>query len=557
MNLLSGKNVLRSWWTVLLGLSLLTARSAARDQWLSASTGHFEVLTNASEREARVLVGRLEQFRENFLGILPGAPFHEPRTTVVIFRTEKDFRPYKPLYNGKPKEDLAGYFQGLPDEVVIALTTDRDLEQTIPVIYHEYIHLLMHARGYRLPPWLNEGIAELYATMEFEEERVRVGKHNPFHVMLLNRSRLMPLAQLFSVTQASPDYNEGDRRGIFYAQSWALVHYCLTGKRKNKDLGEDFSRLLAAMQRGLPPERCVQESFGMSLKDLEDELGGHVRGGQYFVKNYKVPKVDFEARVKFRPASDFERDVALMNLKWRIQQNGDATMKMLEFAEREPTAARPYEVLAAMAMLDQERKRAIDYWQMAAARKSTNAFVYEELAEDSMRQYLAGISLDFRLPDDEAAQLRGWLDRALALDPDYAEAWEWLALTEAFSKKMRGAVVNKAVAKRQLLAMRPRFMVAISLIALRLENQERLAGQIAGSLLARPDVMAVRPGANGSFGGGVNGPASGRGASWMLKQEYYPDVQFIAKAIQRRLQKEKPAASEEPEPAEFNLPDAR
>ncbi|ATC65045.1 hypothetical protein CMV30_14350 [Nibricoccus aquaticus] len=542
------------FYQALLALLLVfTGESWARE-WIYTNTGHFEVFTNSRPRDASVLIGRLEQFRENFLRILPGAPFREPRVTVVIFDSERDFRPYKPLYKGKPKEDLAGVFQGFPDEVVIALTTEMDLEQTIPVIFHEYVHLLMHARGYRLPPWLNEGVAELYSTITVENDQLKLGRDIPYHLMLLNRNKLMPLSQLFSITQSSPDYNEGTRRSLFYAQSWALLHYWDCGLAKEPQQFARKAKFLELLQMGLPADRSMQEAFGRSLADVERDLGAYVRGGKYYMRAIKVEKVDYAARVKFEPASDFKRDVALENLKWRLQQNGDATLKMLQFAEREPEAARPYELLAAMAMMDREPQRAIGYWQKAVERKSDNPYIYEQLAQNSLRQSMHAVSLNFRLPESAAAELRGWLDRAIELSPDYADAWDWLALTEAFSVKLRNSVVNKAIGKRELLDERPRFMAAISLIALRIDKKE-LAAQVADLLLARPDVQAV-PSANNRITMDGVGAAAGGGSSWMLNREYYPDVRYIAQNIQRHLRSDKPAEDDMPEPAGFELRDA-
>ena len=39
--------------------------------------------------------------------------------------------------------------------------------------------------------------------------------------------RLLPVAQLLAVDETSALYNEGERRSIFYAESWALTHYLL------------------------------------------------------------------------------------------------------------------------------------------------------------------------------------------------------------------------------------------------------------------------------------------------------------------------------------------
>ncbi len=536
MNLSFTNNGVLRWLAVVAAVLMTVCGLPAKDRWLQARTEHFEVFTNAGERDARLLVAQLEQFRETFLAIRPGRPFREPRTTVVIFDSDRDFRPFKPLYNGKPKENLAGVFHGNPDEVVIAMSTERDLEQTIPTIYHEYVHLLMHARGFRLPPWLNEGLAELYETIELEPELVKLGRHNPIHVMKLNHGRLMPLSQLFAVTHGSPEYNETSRQTLFYAQSWAFVHYCLTAERKNKGTGDGFGELLALMSLGVDPEKAMQQAYGMSLEDMEDKLGAHVRGGRYRLSNYPMPKVDYAARVTFRPASDFERDVALVNLKWRLQRNGDAMYQAMQLAEKNPESARPQEVMAAITRADGERGRSLDYLKEAARLQTVNPYVYVQLAEDSLRQYLIGVKTSFRLQAEASAELRGWLDRAIVLDPNYAEAWDWMALTEAYSERPRNEVVKQLEAKRKMFGDRPRMLAGFALIAVRAKQPE-FAEHLAEALLGMPSV--VRRPARDQVKEAAVSMNGGRGRSWTERPEYFPEVAAIARAVRAQVTKSK------------------
>jgi hypothetical protein len=541
----------------LIGLTVVAACFAAlpvlaKDRWITAKTEHFEVLSNANESEARVLVAKLEQFREGFLTIAPGKPFREPRTTVVIFNRDRDFTPYKPLYNGKPKENLVGVCSSQFDEVVIALSAERDLDRTITTIYHEYVHLLMSARGMQLPPWLSEGLAELYETMEFEGDKVMVGRHNPLHALMLSRGELMPLERLFAVTHRSPEYNESNRRGIFYAQSWAIVHYLITGQRKDKKPGEGFAEFIAWMSTGAPPEEVMQQVYGMSLEQMRENLDSHIRGGRYVLKTYQVPKIDFAARVKFQPATDFERDLILANLKWRLQRNGDATYQMMQLAEREPTSPRPQEVLAAVYGQSNERQMAIDHWKAAARLGTTNAYVYGLLAQDSLRQYMVGVKPSFRLKPEACAELREWLDRATTMSPDYAEAWDWLALTEAFAEKPRPSVVKVLQTKREVFGDRPRLLAGFAQIALRID-QTAFAEQLVEALLKRADVK--RPSEQGNQVKGLSAQMNdARGHSWQ-RTEYYPEVLTIARAVRGEIKKLKAAQAKVAEPTDIVLPD--
>jgi tetratricopeptide (TPR) repeat protein len=64
-----------------------------------------------------------------------------------------------------------------------------------------------------------------------ESDRVIVGRPAPWNLKLLQRTSALPMEKLLAVDQSSPEYNERDRTSIFYAQSWALVHYLMHGDK--------------------------------------------------------------------------------------------------------------------------------------------------------------------------------------------------------------------------------------------------------------------------------------------------------------------------------------
>ena len=92
------------------------------------------------------------------------------------------------------------------------------------IVYHEYTHLLLRHAGYKVPVWFNEGTAELFSTADVTKTEVRVGDLIPAHVLTLRDDRILDLPALTSVGHDSPYYNERGKTGIFYAESWALVH---------------------------------------------------------------------------------------------------------------------------------------------------------------------------------------------------------------------------------------------------------------------------------------------------------------------------------------------
>ena len=62
----------------------------------------------------------------------------------------------------------------------------------------------------------------------------------------------------------SPVYNEGNRRGVFYAQSWALVHYLSFG---NPARAKQFSQYLSSVRSGSEPQAAFTASVRRRRRD--------------------------------------------------------------------------------------------------------------------------------------------------------------------------------------------------------------------------------------------------------------------------------------------------
>ncbi|MDQ3472125.1 MAG: DUF1570 domain-containing protein, partial [Acidobacteriota bacterium] len=210
--------------TLILLITILSADHAvlAKDNWISVRSRNFQLVGNAGEKDIRQVANRLEQFREVFTRLFPKAKFTSPvPTTVIVFKNDKSYSPFRSGAN------IAGYFQPGPDVNYITLTTEvRGEQDPFTVIFHEYTHLLVNSTLGNAPTWFNEGLAEYYSSFSISDDRkVMLGKPISSHVYLLREKKMLPLPTLFQVDHTSPHYNEREKQSIFYAQSWALMHY--------------------------------------------------------------------------------------------------------------------------------------------------------------------------------------------------------------------------------------------------------------------------------------------------------------------------------------------
>src|SRR5947209_10320208 len=75
---------------------------SAKDTWTSIRSKNFFLIGNASEKEIRQVATRLEQFRDVFARLFPSLRFTSPvPTTVVVFKSDSSYRPFKPVADGK------------------------------------------------------------------------------------------------------------------------------------------------------------------------------------------------------------------------------------------------------------------------------------------------------------------------------------------------------------------------------------------------------------------------------------------------------------------------
>src|SRR5687768_13586549 len=103
-------------------LLFVSIPAAAADKWTRVQSKNFVLVGSAAEREIRDVAENLEVFRTAFSRFFAQAKDGSSvATTVVVFKSDQAFKPFKPVYQGKPA-NIAGYFQGGADLNFIALS---------------------------------------------------------------------------------------------------------------------------------------------------------------------------------------------------------------------------------------------------------------------------------------------------------------------------------------------------------------------------------------------------------------------------------------------------
>jgi tetratricopeptide (TPR) repeat protein len=267
---------LRAKLPPLLGALLLFNSFALSEEkpWREVRSPHFRVITNGSEKGARHVAGAFEQMRGLFAAQFPGFRVDSP-APLLILAPEDEFTTKKlvPEYwqHGGPKP--AGvYFHGWETQFALVRLDEIDSDHdAFAVVYHEYVHNLLHLNFRWLPTWLDEGLANFYCFTRFEKNQTYIGAppRNIGWMEVLRRRVSIPLDK-FLEQRNSFTHSEDDTY-LYYAQAWALTHFLTFAPGMER--GSRLKKFFNSLQAGAEQKKAFQDAFGdMSRvqKDLDD-----------------------------------------------------------------------------------------------------------------------------------------------------------------------------------------------------------------------------------------------------------------------------------------------
>jgi tetratricopeptide (TPR) repeat protein len=403
---------------VLLFAAILSAVPARAlppdaDAWIRLETDGFTLYSNAGEATIRRVAADLERLRDALAQLDPGLELTSPSPTFLfVFRNGRSFSPYRLIFEGRPV-DVGGYFLARPEANYVAIDADpRGDAQAI--LYHEYLHSVLRNNYPGLPLWLHEGMAELYSTFSAAGGEARIGLPVAEHVRWLRDNPLIPLAELFAVDVRSRDYNEGVRRGVFYAESWALAHYLLVGSEARREQAARFFESLARGERGA----AALKAFG-EVEALERELRTYVRRRLFQYRQVPVGPAAgaTAASVRPLPRSDLLAGLGFL-LAFLDRSQAPAAAEHFQAALADKPDHGP--ALAGLGVLE----------ELAGRPEAAGPFLEKAAAaapEDFLVQYRHGMNRLALADPESVRRARDAFARAVALRPAFGDAWARLA----------------------------------------------------------------------------------------------------------------------------------
>ncbi len=405
-------------------LSAANIDAAAKDVWLKVQSKNFQLVGNAAEKDLRRVATKLEQFRFVFTQLFPRMKFNAPvPTRVVVFKDEKSFKPFKRA------EWVAGFFQPSEDINYIVLSTEGEKEDTFSVIFHEYTHFLIDNSLGRssIPPWFNEGIAEYYERFLIEnDQKVTLGGLNENHLLLLQRNKFIPFESFFAVDYYSLHRQTRQSAQLFYAQSWALLHFLLQGNDGARK--PQLSKFVDLLLSGIKPKDAFQQAFQSDYAAIEAELRKYVEQRRFFVSTaiFKE-KLVFDNQMQTTPVLETDALAVQGDLLYHTNRLDEAEKVLNESLALDANSSDANTTLGLLKMRQKKFAEAKTFLEKAIQADAQNYLAYYSYAYALSREGMTDYGFASGFKPADADKMRENLRKAISLNPNFAESYHLFA----------------------------------------------------------------------------------------------------------------------------------
>jgi tetratricopeptide (TPR) repeat protein len=158
-------------------------------------------------------------------------------------------------------------------------------------LYHEYLHYVVRANSsFKYPRWFDEGIAELFSSLEYDEDFVVVGNMADRAAGRYAKSKLLDLESLLTKTNILSAPKNSITK--YYSTAWLFVHFLhFSSVNGFDDYRPSLIQFLDLYNKGVAPLAAFEQAFPVSLKELQKQLERYNRKRTLFAQRFGKPKV--------------------------------------------------------------------------------------------------------------------------------------------------------------------------------------------------------------------------------------------------------------------------
>lgn len=465
---------------------------SANDEWLQVRSKNFYLIGNASEKNIRKVATKLEQFRETFRQLFSRTNLNSPiPTNVVVFKNSAAYKPFKPKRaDGKADNFIAGYFQPGEDVNYITLSTEGEDADTYGTIFHEYVHFIVNTSFGKseVPPWFNEGLAEYYQTFAIEEDqKVKLGLPQGNHLLLLQQSKLIPLDTLFKISNYALHQNGDHSRSIFYAESWALIHYFVQNGKT-----EGLAKFLDLSIKDVPAEKAFQDAFQTTYAQMEKDLRKYVEQNSYKYSMITFKnKLLFDTEMQTSALPEAASSAYLGDLLYHTNRADDAESYLQKALTLDPNSSMANTTFGMVKIRQRKYDEAKKYLEKAISEDQKNHLAFYRYAYLLSREDRDEFGYVASFPAEKTAKMRELLKKAVAINPGFTESYELLAFIALVNNEQLEEAVTYLQKALKYQPGNQRYALRIAEIYLR-QDKFTEAAAIAGKIAQTADEPEIK-----------------------------------------------------------------
>ncbi|MBM0169072.1 DUF1570 domain-containing protein [Altererythrobacter sp. C41] len=383
----------------------------AHAEWLEATSPHFTVVGDMSERELRERTVALEQYDAMLRYVLNA----EEAVPVTVFIVSGLGAVQDALGSGA--RNAAGFYsataQGANAVVPERLGYYREDFNPRVVLFHEYAHhMLLTNVEIFMPGWAQEGLAEMFATAKIEDDGgVVIGDKNDSRADEMFGAHRWSVERML-LSDFEPPKNPYDNIEK-YSRGWALAHYLwMSGERPNQ-----YGEFIAELNRTVDPVASGKKVFG-DLDRLDSELDRYIRMHKYKLARFGPELIGKPAEVAIRRLSEGEAAMLDYRMTSTLGVTGETAGPLA--AKARPVAARFPDSVPVQTWLAEIEYDAKNYDAAAAAADRVLAMDPQSLFA---MVYKGRVAMQRALAAQEPAlakEARRWFLKANRIDPDHA-----------------------------------------------------------------------------------------------------------------------------------------
>ncbi|GGC21804.1 hypothetical protein GCM10011371_06790 [Novosphingobium marinum] len=370
---------------VALAAIALFSASSARAEWMEATSDHFVIYADESERKLRAFAEKLERYNSAMAFVTKTKstkPTPSNRVTIYVVGSGQAVR----KLHGSGSSFVNGFYipRAGGSIAIVPEVEDsrRELTFSMVTLLHEYAHHFTRSvTSFPMPRWMGEGSAEFFSSAKFEkDDSVWLGRPATHRAGELLYAKDVSVEELLDPAVYAKNKRNSRLYDAFYGRSWLLYHYLVFDESRKGQL-DTYSRLLAG---GAEPLAAAEQAFG-NIQQLEDDLDS-------YYKQRRMPAFKLSADrlqpgpINVRPLREGEAEMMPVRIRSRRGVDEETAKDVLADA-RKVASAYPSDPMVLTALAEAEHDAGNDELAVAAADKAlaldprqTDAYVQKGFA---------------------------------------------------------------------------------------------------------------------------------------------------------------------------------